>query len=122
MRTPGAISEISPDEGCFVQAWSGFSVAWPIVRHVFGVMPEAHRKNLVLRPAFPESWLRASLRNLRIGNETFDFHWDGETLLVVAADAEWSVSSQTVPIRLETAAERSPRVKDEPGSTTQSIG
>jgi glycogen debranching enzyme len=121
MRTPGAISEISPNDGCFVQAWSGFAIAWPIVAHVFGVQPEAHRKHIDLRPVFPDSWHRASLRNLLIGNAAVDFYWDGQELLVVVPDAGWSVSSESVPVRVETTAERTSVIKEGPASAVRPI-
>jgi glycogen debranching enzyme len=94
LHMPGAISELSPDSGCFVQAWSGYAVAWPLVAHVFGVRPEAHRRRLTLAPRFPTSWPEARLGNVRIGSATFDFHWDGKTLMARGSEPGWTVSDE----------------------------
>jgi hypothetical protein len=100
LRTPGAISEMSPDYGCFVQAWSGYAVAWPVVAQIFGVEPDAYRRRLLLRPHFPASWRTASLRNLLVGDARFDLHWTGEELLVTVRGGEWTVTAPEVPVRL----------------------
>ncbi len=72
LHMPGAISEMSPDGGCFVQAWSGYGVVHPVTAGVFGVAPDAARRRLVLRPRLPDGWPRAALRGLRVGTATFD--------------------------------------------------
>jgi len=95
---PGAISEVSPDEGCFVQAWSGYAVAWPLVTQVFGVQPDAHRQILDMRPQFPRVWPHAHLDNVHIGDNDFNFHWNGETLHVTARKPGWTIPSSTVPV------------------------
>ncbi len=95
---PGAISEVSPDQGCFVQAWSGYAVAWPLVTQVFGVQPDAHRQILEMRPQFPRVWPHAHLDNVHIGDNDFDFHWNAETLHVTAREPGWTITSSTVPV------------------------
>jgi glycogen debranching enzyme len=91
---PGAISEISPDRGCFVQAWSGYGVAWPIVSGIFGLRPDAFRRRLVISPQFPGSWPAADIRNVRIGNTCCDMVWDGTAVRVEVRDAGWEVLVQ----------------------------
>jgi hypothetical protein len=94
LHMPGAISEISPDAGCFVQAWSGYAVAWPLVTHVFGVRPEADRRRLTVNARFPASWPEAHLSNVRVGGASFDFHWDGTNVRVVGSEPGWTVVSE----------------------------
>lgn len=100
MHMPGAISEISPDGGCFVQAWSGYAVAWPIVAHLFGLEPDAHEKRLAVNPVFPGEWREARLSRVRIGDATFDFVWKDGCLRVVSSDPTWTVTSTTAPIEV----------------------
>lgn len=66
-RLPGSISEMSPDYGCFVQAWTNYGIHWPIVRFMFGIAPKAHRKQLSLRPRMPSEWREAAIRRVAIG-------------------------------------------------------
>ncbi|MGN7453911.1 alpha-L-rhamnosidase-related protein [Paenibacillus pasadenensis] len=68
-RLPGSISEMSPDYGCFVQAWTGYGLHYPLVRQFFGVTPRAHERRVELRPRLPEAWKEASLDRLLLGGE-----------------------------------------------------
>ena len=38
---PGSISEMMPDYGCFAIAWTSYGVMVPLIRHVFGIQPDA---------------------------------------------------------------------------------
>lgn len=49
IRMPGTFSEMSPDYGCFVQAWTGYGIIWPIVTYVFGIRPHAYKKEVMER-------------------------------------------------------------------------
>ncbi len=69
---PGALSEISPDKGCFLQAWSGYGIIWPIVTHIFGFQPDASKRLIRLTPDFPTNWDQSSLKNVRVGEDIFD--------------------------------------------------
>ncbi|HWJ23334.1 MAG TPA: hypothetical protein VNS52_13355, partial [Gemmatimonadaceae bacterium] len=40
-RTPGSISEMMPDYGCFTIAWTSYGVVIPLVQQVFGIRPDA---------------------------------------------------------------------------------
>jgi len=102
MGMPGAIAEMSPDGGCFVQAWSGYAVAWPLVAGVFGLRPDAFHRRLTLDPIFPSGWRSARLGNVRVGANSFDVSWDGATLTVTSREPGWTVTSSTgIPIRVE---------------------
>jgi hypothetical protein len=64
--TPGALSEMSPDYGCFIQAWTIYSVMVPIVRYFFGVQPDAMGDRIIIAPNMPGEWNDASLVNIRL--------------------------------------------------------
>ena len=66
-RSPGTISEMSPDSGCFVQAWTAYGLWYPLVTGFFGILPKAWRCELTFRPIMPTSWARASIERLRVG-------------------------------------------------------
>jgi len=101
LHMPGAISEMLPDYGCFVQAWSSYAVAWPVVAHMFGIVPRADLHTLAVDPQLPPEWGEARLSNVRIGSARFDFLWDGETMHVDCDDEAWSILSSTVPLQVE---------------------
>jgi hypothetical protein len=101
MQMPGAISEMSPDWGCFVQAWSGYGVAWPVVAGIFGVRPDAFHRRIELTPSFPSTWPTAELRGLRVGTNRFDLRWDGGVLSVASGEPGWDIRCDRVPMRLE---------------------
>jgi hypothetical protein len=101
MHMPGAISELSPDHGCFVQAWSGYAVVWPVVAQLFGLQPDAHRNHVTVNPKFPKGWPEARLSQVRIGGATFDFAWNGHGLHVTVSEPGWTVTSSAVPIEVE---------------------
>jgi hypothetical protein len=71
LRMPGAISEMSPDSGCFVQAWSGYGAIYPIACGVFGLFPNAGARHVVLAPQLPTGWPQARLSDVRVGDALF---------------------------------------------------
>lgn len=64
MATPGSISEMSPDYGCFVQAWTAYAVFLPVVRFFFGITPRASEGSICIEPCLPGKWEDASLENV----------------------------------------------------------
>lgn len=90
LRMPGSITEMSPDYGCFVQAWTAHGVFSPIVRYMFGVTPLAHQSICVLDPCMPTTWERAELRGLQLGENVLDLYYerlDGHDVLrIFSAD------------------------------------
>ena len=66
MATPGCISEMSPDYGCFVQAWTAYAMFVPVVEGFFGVCPHAEKGEIELRPCMPSAWEKAALRELPV--------------------------------------------------------
>ncbi len=71
---PGSISEMSPDYGCFVQAWTAYAMIAPLLTGFLGLQPNAVKKELLLTPCLPTAWDELTVKNVKIGVETFDFH------------------------------------------------
>jgi glycogen debranching enzyme len=65
---PGAFSEISPDAGCFIQAWSSYGIIWPVVHHFLGFRPDAAARKVRFIPHLPTSWKTARLHDVRVGS------------------------------------------------------
>ena len=63
---PGMISEMSPDYGCVVQAWTAYALYVPVVRYFFGIQPAGETGALHLRPCMPTQWRRAALSHVRV--------------------------------------------------------
>jgi hypothetical protein len=72
-RLPGSISEMMPDYGCFVQAWTMYGIVVPLVQHVFGVQPDAARKTVLLEPHLPNGWEEIGIEDLPVGSNVISF-------------------------------------------------
>jgi glycogen debranching enzyme len=72
-RLPGSISEMMPDYGCFVQAWTMYGIVVPLVQHIFGIEPDAVRKTVVLEPHLPRGWEDISIEDLPLGTNSISF-------------------------------------------------
>lgn len=68
LRYPGAISEVAPADGCFVQAWSAYGIVYPLVSGVCGLYPNAIERLLVCAPQLPIAWPSARLERLAVGD------------------------------------------------------
>jgi hypothetical protein len=79
--TPGTTYEVSPDYGMFVQAWNIRGINVPLIHYFFGIDPLAYKKQIILKPDFPESWKNASIRNVIIGDNllSVDYKRSGDT-------------------------------------------
>ncbi|MDR2535090.1 MAG: hypothetical protein LBD29_03550 [Treponema sp.] len=64
--SPGCISEMLPDYGCFVQAWTIYAVMTPIVRYFFGLNPSASRQEVRIAPNMPRKWAKGGLKQVRV--------------------------------------------------------
>lgn len=71
--TPGSMSEIMPDKGCFTIAWTSYGIVVPLVEHVFGVQPDAANKTIVFEPHLPSGWEDISVEDLPVGNNLVSF-------------------------------------------------
>lgn len=67
---PGSISEMMPDYGCPVQAWTSYGLAVPLVTHILGIHPDAFHKSIIIEPHLPAGWDHAGIDDLQVGNNT----------------------------------------------------
>ncbi|MEA2723803.1 MAG: hypothetical protein QOH59_1574 [Gemmatimonadales bacterium] len=72
-KLPGSISEMMPDYGCFVQAWTMYGIVVPLVEHVFGVQPDAPNRTVVFEPHLPSGWEDMSIEDLPVGANLISF-------------------------------------------------
>ena len=70
---PGSISEMMPDYGCPVQAWTIYGLATPLVTYVMGINPDAYNKSIVISPHLPGNWDDGAIYDLPVGNDTISF-------------------------------------------------
>ncbi len=70
---PGAISEMSPDYGCFVQEWTIYALMVPIVECFLGLQPDMVNNKIILSPCIPKKWDRFEMKNVIVGKGSFDF-------------------------------------------------
>ncbi|GGH67434.1 hypothetical protein GCM10008014_48880 [Paenibacillus silvae] len=75
---PGSFSEMSPDYGCVVQAWTIYTLAVPVVRYFFGIQPEAQHRRVTLAPDMPQAWKHksCSLEHVAVGDAQFDIYFE----------------------------------------------
>jgi glycogen debranching enzyme len=71
--SPGSISEMMPDHGCFTIAWTSYGIVLPLIEHVFGIRPDAANKTIVLEPHLPAGWEDMSIEELPIGTNLVSF-------------------------------------------------
>ncbi|MEO2062121.1 MAG: glycogen debranching protein [Christiangramia sp.] len=92
---PGSIYEVSPDYGMITQAWTIYSYAIPIIQQFFGIDPMASEKEIHLRPLMPKAWPKASLENVKIGNNELSVFYSEENevmnLKIVQTQENWKV-------------------------------
>jgi glycogen debranching enzyme len=71
--SPGSISEMMPDYGCFTIAWTSYGIVGPLIQHVFGIQPDAPRKTVVFDPHLPTGWEDIRIDDLPIGTNSVSF-------------------------------------------------
>ncbi|MCL2572113.1 MAG: hypothetical protein FWE11_06885 [Defluviitaleaceae bacterium] len=67
MATPGSISEMSPDYGCFAQGWTIYC-ATTIVKYFFGISPDVPNRVIYFSPCMPSAWDTAAIKNVSVGD------------------------------------------------------
>jgi len=67
MATPGSISEMSPDYGCFAQGWTVYC-ATAIVKYFFGISPDVPNGVIKFSPCMPSAWDTAAIKNVAVGD------------------------------------------------------
>ncbi|MFL5788886.1 MAG: GH116 family glycosyl hydrolase, partial [Flavisolibacter sp.] len=70
---PGSISEMMPDYGCPVQAWTIYGLAAPLVTHMLGINPDAYNKSIAISPHLPTGWSNEAIYDLPIGRNIISF-------------------------------------------------
>jgi hypothetical protein len=71
--SPGSISEMMPDYGCFTIAWTSYGIVLPLIEHVFGIRPDAENKTIVFEPHLPAGWESISIEDLPVGANLISF-------------------------------------------------
>ena len=71
--TPGSISEMMPDWGCFAIAWTSYGIVVPLIQHVFGIQPDATQKTVVFAPHMPDGWDDMRIEDLAVGTNLVSF-------------------------------------------------
>jgi glycogen debranching enzyme len=72
---PGSISEMMPDYGCFVIAWTSYGIVVPLIEQVFGIEPDAPARSVVFDPHVPSGWKQMGIDALPVGTNTISFSW-----------------------------------------------
>lgn len=72
-ETPGTLHELSPSGGCFIQAWNIYSIAVPIVNHIFGLHVDSKNNQTIVNisPLFPDNWPSMEISNYYINSNSF---------------------------------------------------
>ena len=93
---PGSISEMMPDYGCPVQAWTIYGLAVPLVTHVLGINPDAYHKSIVVAPHLPSGWDHAAIYDLTVGKNAISFaverHGKTAAYSLTSVAPDWSYS------------------------------
>jgi len=71
--SPGSMSEMMPDYGCFTIAWTSYGIVLPLIQDVFGIRPRADAKTIVLEPHLPAGWEDISIADLPVGTNLISF-------------------------------------------------
>jgi len=100
---PGSISEMMPDYGCFVIAWTNYGIVVPLIEQVFGIAPDAPGRTIVFDPHVPSGWKRMSIEALPVGTNTVSFAW-AETAQGIEYDINAEQDGWSLIVRADTAA------------------
>ncbi len=94
-QMPGSISEMSPDYGCCIQAWTAYGFGYPLIVQMAGINPDAGKKQLELNPVFPTDWDEFKLNSLKVGSNKFDYSYNctAETIIInlTSQEAGWTL-------------------------------
>lgn len=71
--TPGSMSEMMPDRGCFTIAWTAYGIVVPLIEHVFGIQPDAANRTIVFEPHLPRGWQDIAIEDLPVGTNSISF-------------------------------------------------
>ena len=92
--SPGSMSEMMPDGGCFTIAWTSYGIVVPLVEDVFGIRPRADIRTIVLEPHLPAGWHDITIEDLPVGTNVISFARTGAGKRIIydidARDTGWS--------------------------------
>lgn len=92
---PGSMYEVSPDYGMMTQAWNIYAFAIPIVKQFFGINPMAHQKTVVIKPQMPKEWDKASLENVKVGDNEISVWYEASDgflqIKVQQSNPDWRI-------------------------------
>jgi hypothetical protein len=71
--SPGSISEMMPDYGCFVIAWTMYGIVVPLIQQFFGIVPDAPTKTITFDPHPPAGWYDMRIDRLPVGHNVISF-------------------------------------------------
>ncbi len=80
---PVALSEILPDDGCFMQFWSGYGIHHVFLRHILGIVPDAGNKQIVIKPQLPKKLSKITIQDLRVGDCIYQIQYKREQEVLI---------------------------------------
>ena len=101
--TPGSISEMSPDYGCFTQAWTAYGVYVPVVRYFFGIQPDPDKNIIYISPNLPSKWRSGKLEHVRVLDgeisvaiENHEIRVKNSTSAKLMTDGGWKITPYNI--------------------------
>ena len=88
---PSAISEILPNDGCFMQFWSGYGIHYVFVRYILGITVDAPAKKITIKPNLPQALTDIQIKNLLVGEGLYNLTYKvegGKTRVEVESNRE----------------------------------
>lgn len=67
---PGSMYEVSPDYGMMTQAWNSYAFEVPVIQQFFGIQPLAYKKEIYVKPSWPDSLRSGSIKEVEIGDNS----------------------------------------------------
>ncbi len=64
---PMAISEILPNDGCFMQFWSGYGIHHVFIRNLLGIQVDAPNKKIIIKPNLPQALEFIEIKDMLVG-------------------------------------------------------
>jgi glycogen debranching enzyme len=116
---PGSISEMMPDYGCFVIAWTNYGIVVPLIEQIFGIAPDAPGRTIVFDPHVPSGWKRMSIEAVPVGTNTVSFAW-AETAKGIEYDITAKEDGWSFIVRADSAAHAKYYLNDAPVTATAS--
>jgi hypothetical protein len=71
--------EVSPDYGMMTQAWNSYAFEVPVIQQFFGIQPLAYKKEINLKPSWPDSLRSGSIKRVEIGDNSLDISYQRTT-------------------------------------------